>query len=189
MSIIKILIVVFICAILYKFLSNLTALLRIKHYKLRYIDCFKSNSCDFAKYKYATLKLFERAEIKDSYILPLCPFTPAGVITSTISVFSNVLVPDKNVYTKVVTMFDTAIGVYENRLKDTINPLYWLDLIIFAPKHLLLYFNTDMNQTSAKMLHAVLTFLWWLLTLTLSIFKEDILAFLISFLQQMQKLS
>lgn len=52
-------------------------------------------------------------------------------------------------------MFYEAEGVFLARAKETFNPLYWIDLAIFLPKHFMAYLGADPEKLLTKILQVV----------------------------------
>lgn len=52
-------------------------------------------------------------------------------------------------------MFYEAEGVFLARAKEAFNPLYWIDFVIFLPKHFMAYLGADTEKLLTKILQAV----------------------------------
>jgi len=66
--------------------------------------------------------------------------------------------------------FDDAIGIYLSRIKESPNPLYWLDLVICLPKNALCYLGAKPETVIIKILQIV----WWIAVFTVTLFKPEI---------------
>lgn len=82
-------------------------------------------------------------------------------------------------------MLEEAIGCFKFRMKQAINPFYWLELVIFAPKHFMKYIGLkDFNSSAIKILNLIFTFTWWLVCGMVAYFKSDILNTINLFVQK-----
>lgn len=91
---------------------------------------------------------------------------------------------NRSIASGVVSLFNAAIGTYKKRALDAFNPFYWLELIVFLPKHMLQYLGFDVEKHAASRLtNVLLTFLWWLLGVAVVYFRPYINEFLSSLLR------
>ena len=83
----------------------------------------------------------------------------------------------------MMELFDDGIGEYRKRYMEALSPLYWIDLIVFFPKYLLEYIKIDKEKYSFKILNIVLTFLYWLFMLLMTLTKDKIVDFVVGLLR------
>lgn len=62
-----------------------------------------------------------------------------GVVQVTRDIFDNMTANDTRVASFMLSAFRQAIGVYKKRLKDSFNPFYWLEYMIFLPQNIINY--------------------------------------------------
>lgn len=89
----------------------------------------------------------------------------------------------EDVVPMVSRLFDLASGVFRMRIKEAFSPLYWIDCVVFAPKHLITYLGIDTNKSAAKALNAILTVLWWCGSAVVVFYRGEIADRLISILE------
>lgn len=57
------------------------------------------------------------------------------------------------------------------RMLDAINPLEWIEFVLFLPRHLLKYFDIDTTDRTSKILNAI----WWVVLVVLEYIFGEIL--------------
>jgi hypothetical protein len=89
-------------------------------------------------------------------------------------VFRNLSNRREDVVMLIVSMFHKAMGVYKSRMWETINPLYWIESIIFLPRQLFTYLRVPPESVLIKLGQAI----YWLLCiaagLIYGIYKPDV---------------
>lgn len=78
-----------------------------------------------------------------------------------------------------LNMFEEAEGAFRKNMIDSINPFYWVDLIIFLPKTLLSYLGISSETSAYKICNVLLTFIWWVFGIFLVYYKPQLQQFLI----------
>lgn len=188
MTLLKVLLVVLII-IFYKFITNLINYNRCKKFEERHLNWINNKDDDFPKNKSEVISLFKRAGIKDSHVNVVTPITYQHISTNNISVFENFPSILRPVYAAALSMFDDAIGVYRKRMFDSFNPLYWIDCILFFPRHALEYLGISPDNLSFKISNLILTILWWLIGAAFLFFKQHIQLIFPNFLQTISQIS
>jgi hypothetical protein len=65
-------------------------------------------------------------------------------------------------------LIHAGLGVYKDRMRNSFNPLYWINSIIFFPRALFSYLGMDSDKLATKILQG----LWWIaLTIGVALFK------------------
>ena len=123
-----------------------------------YRDWFtKDVRIPIAEERAQVIKLFKEAEVQDGTL----PFVePAGygfVSQGVASVFDNFPSKREDIVQVTIRMFQEAIGVYRTRTLEAINPLYWIELVVFLPQKVLKY----LGVSAESLLTRVITLLWW----------------------------
>lgn len=70
-----------------------------------------------------------------------------------------------------IFLIQSALGVYRDRMKNAINPLWWIDTLIFLPRAILTYLNISAESVIVRLGQLV----WWALGLLLVAYKSEIL--------------
>ena len=173
---------IFLAVIIYKAIANVIKLFRIKFYESEFKKYLADKPNHIEQYKLQTIKLFKEAGIADTYTPVSQPMGFNQIANMQASVFvnfpSNMLVIAK----PALDMFQNAIGIYRSRMIDSFNPIYWIELIIFLPKNLLIYIGLDSEKIAFKLCNVLLTAIWWIASGLLIFFKTDLLNITIEFL-------
>lgn len=179
-SVLQVLIVFFVI-LSYKFLSNYIYYKKCVRFDKLYTEWLSKKDASFLQHKNEIISLFKRAGIQDYFVSVVQPITLGTVQTNTVSVFDNFPSFYKNIAAVSLRMFDEAIGVYKMRMKETVNPLYWIEFIIFLPKHILQYIGFDMNTAAQRACNVLLTFIWWILNIGFISFREQLFVIISNF--------
>ncbi len=178
----KKIIIIGICIIVYKAISNLINLLTTKRYKTEFIKYLSQDSSRIVEHRLQTIKLFKRAGIKDTST-PISQGIGYGQVANfNASVFHNFPSTLQVIAYPALEMFDSAIGIYKSRIIESFNPIYWIEQILFLPKNLLTYIGLNSENTAFKICNVLLSFIWWLLGTTIILFKTQLQQFIIEFI-------
>lgn len=135
--------------------------------------------------KQEVLSLFKKANVKDHVLMISQSIQNDRVCDTPVSVFEAFPLKNESVIVNTIGIFEETIGCFKFRMFQAINPIYWVEVIVFFPKYLLNYFNIDINNAVSKILNLVLTAIWWLLCLILTCFKSEIINSLQTFIQKL----
>lgn len=159
---------------LFKLLSNTYYFFRIKTLSKHYYEFLYKGNTRILKEASETLELFKRAKVADSNI-PLVKKNGVLFQTMNVSLFLNFPSQIKDLASATVRAFDFAEGFFLKNIRNCFNPFYWIDLIVFAPKHVFLYLGLDTNKVFIKILILFFNFIFWIIgTLIIPVFQEDI---------------
>lgn len=175
-------ILLFLAMIIYKAISNFVSFKKCESLEHQYTQWLKEQNNDFPKSKREIINLFKKAGISDSKIPVTQPIGFGKISTFNASVFENF--PNRHVdhISIVLAMFSEAEGVYRKRLTDSINPLYWIETIIYLPRAIIQYLGLNTETITTKILQV----LWWILTPVAILWRDQIWAFLINLFNQLQ---
>lgn len=81
----------------------------------------------------------------------------------------------------VIETLDYTRGVYKQRMKDAVNPLYWINIMIFLPQELLHYFDYSVGNLFIKLINVV----WWAFNLYLSLHSDLVKEFIYTLLSRL----
>ena len=156
--------IIFLFIVGYKFLSNLLHYFRIKKLHQYF--------CEFMKQKRDNMNLY-RQEVLSECI------GNRQIANATVSAFSMFPSLRPAFSSTALNMFEEAEGVFRKNMFDSINPLYWIDLILFLPKTLLSYLGISSKTSGYKICNVLLTFIWWVFGVFLVYYKPQLQQFLI----------
>ncbi len=161
--------------------------LKIKSKYLRWLENEESVQ-DMNTYTSTILKLFREAKINDVHLPTTAAIGYGRAVSYQISVFQNPLYRTDQIIMSVCDMFDEAIGYYRNAYKEAYNPLYWIEVIVLLPKHIMEYLDVNTEKLNAKIIHVVFTGIWWIICLFIVCFKSEIIQLIQSLLQKLAQL-
>ena len=141
----------------YKIISNFYDYRRIKQIHDNYIEWLATGKKIDSLFESQALfkKLLEKANVKESY-LPVCqPVGLGRAVQYNASVKEQFPSRIHDFALQINKMFYEAEGVFLARAKEAFNPLYWIDFVIFLPKHFMAYLGADTEKLLTKILQAV----------------------------------
>lgn len=133
-----------IASLIYRALFNLSKFVKIKSLH----ELYKADINKFVEESQIALSLFKEAGLKDSGVRVT---TKSGLVMRTalqdipqyqqqnISVFDNLTFNHQDIIPAVNGLFLKAKGIFRHRLKESINPLFWIQYVFKLPSHLLKY--------------------------------------------------
>ncbi|CAI3596720.1 conserved hypothetical protein [Clostridium neonatale] len=169
----KKLLILFSLILSYKLLSNIYCYVRCKSLQIRYHKWISGNDMNYVTYKSEVIKLFKRANVKDALASVSEKPVPGSLTVGQRSVQNNFPHCSPNHIYSADRMFYEAIGLYRSRFKECFSPLYWIESIIFLPKNILTYINLDSEKTAFKLANVLLSFIWWVIIASITIFDID----------------
>jgi hypothetical protein len=168
-----------ICIVVVKITVNLYKLIRCQKIYDLYKQYVSRINSDFLQYIPAANKLFYEAGIEDSIIPAAKPIGYGYIASTNVSSFKNMQFLGSDVVPIIDMAFNQAITIFKQNIVDAINPLYWLDLVVFLPKHITYYLNIPSDKIGVKISQII----WWILSLIFLLFKDYIIQFLKSLLR------
>lgn len=164
--------IIFIFLVLYKLITNYIKLKNIEKHKQKYLEWLGDQNSHPNIYQdgLAVRELILSAGVEEPYVFTSIPSGPGLISTGKVSVLNNY--PSsliQHTYAMMKAM-DSASGVFKRRCKETVNPLFWIDFILYLPKYAISYVGLDANSVTAKVLQI---FWWFLFPLTL-FFREEV---------------
>lgn len=162
----------FLGLIIYRFLLNLYKYKRSEYFLQRYNSWFKTKDWELVQYQKEVVELFKKAEIEDSSFPVVEPVGYGQMISTTTSVFLNFPSQNQQCATLLIGSFHKAIGVYRRRMWQSLNPLWWLEYLIFLPVHFFRYLGVTTEAIFTKIIQLIYWIIGATITLTLSLYPE-----------------
>lgn len=182
----KFLIYIFIFSFFYKFLKNTYYYFRIKKLFSYFVTIASEKAEDINNKAFETksevIELFKKAGIEDKIVPVARSLGYNHAVRYNSSAFDSYPNNREDFFYVYVRMFDEAKGTFKYRAKEVLNPFYWTELILFAPKNLLNYIGATPEARSGKILNVILTSIYWFFGIFIAIFKDKIHTFLLSYL-------
>lgn len=175
--IVKILASVFLIALL-KFSFNFQNYIRTKKLHSSFLDFIHGQNSNIQSHSQEVLELFKKAHIPDKRI-PASERVGAQIFSAVVSVQSMFPSTRADFAAETICMFESAEGVFRKNLIDSFNPLYWIELLVFLPKNLLVYIGLNSDQTLFRLCNVLLTFIWWAFCTGLAFFRPQLQQFFV----------
>ena len=173
----------FALILVYRFLTNLISYISAKRYKKQYFKWVKNPDEKFLLSKRAVSNLLKKARVEDCKVPTSQPIGFGKVAAFNADVLSNFPSLDEDIFAATVRMINEAVGVFWNNMISCINPLFWIEAILFMPRHLLEYLGLNETQLSFRISNILLTAIWWVLGAVFALAKNDILMFITKLFQ------
>lgn len=162
--------------VLYNFAINTYRLKRIVFIHDDYKNWLAGNSDTFVENSAEAISLFEKSGQRDSYI-PILESAGYGQLRSmNVSVFANLSNRREEVIPIILDYFSKAAGIFKRKRRDSLNPLCWVEVVVFLPKHIASYFNAKPESVYTKIFQVI----WWFLAPLAILFRDNIYNFLTS---------
>lgn len=172
--------------VIYRFVSNYYFLNRIEFLYKVFLSVFDKSieiKGNVTEYQHELVELLKRAEIQDRHLPISIPMGFGYVSNTSRSIFDNLFVNDSEISPLVNQFFNQAKGVYKLRMKQSYNPFFWIDSIVFLPKTLSKYFGIESNSVIVK----IINILYWIVSFFVFVYTEQIQTFFQSFLSKLIK--
>lgn len=166
-------------------LYNLINFLRFPIIEKNFILAYSSDAANRIKAMTNKNKIrnyIKNAGVKDKHIAVVQELGYGQLASSKISVLDNILNRREDIAQIAMESLLEAKGNYWSRFVNSINPLYWLKIILFIPKHTLSYLGVDQDKIIVKIFQLLYWFIGAVCTVVLAIFPEEIKNFLQSFI-------
>jgi hypothetical protein len=163
--------IISIALVLYFFFNNLILKLRTIHLLEEYKKYIDEPNFKFLEIKSRIQKILTNAGI-DEILLPAAqPVGYGKLVTFKFSALQNLESRRQDVAIMVISAFHEAIGVYHDRMIASINPINWIKVIIFLPKHALSYIGV----TPDKVITKIFQIIYWIIMFVITIFEMEII--------------
>lgn len=179
---IKLLILFIAFAIIHAF-YNLINYLRYNYIEQLLLGNYTNNSDLKIKaktHKNTIISYIKHSGIKDKFIPFSQPLGFGQIANGNVSVFENILNPRQDIAYTVTDLLLEAKGNYWSKFVNSINPFYWLRIILYIPKFVLSYIGISPDSIFIKIIQLI----YWLLGITFtvltSVFPEEVKNFILS---------
>ncbi len=71
-------------------------------------------------------------------------------------------------------MFHKSIGIYRSRMIDAINPIYWIEFVIYLPKNVFQYVGASPESTLVKSTQIIYWLVAGIVGFLFSVFGDEI---------------
>lgn len=171
---------IFITIFLYKLISNIINYFTANYYINKHLDFLAKGDSQFSTYQRSIKTLVERADITATYVPMAQPMGYGYLSTGKINCLDNVSSRLEDVAVALHHAMLKAKGAYRSRILECFSPRYWIELILFFPKHLIQYLGLNSNAISTK----ILQLLWWALTPIALLFRDQLTLWITDIINQ-----
>lgn len=158
--------------VLYSLVLNTWRLRRITKIQGMFDNWVENRDCRYIEYSEEALELFQKAGLKDGNVSITEPLGYNKVSTTLVSVFQNATVMKPNIIAAISQFFLQSIGVFRRRRRNSINPICWIETIVFLPRHITEYLGLKPSIGTK-----ILQLLWWIAAPVALAFRDKILQF------------
>ena len=117
-------------------------------------------------------KILSKADVSDKY-LPVTQPTGYGQLASFQSSIIAQFPSNLEAYAPItIKMLLEAKGIFKERILETFNPIYWIELAIFLPKHALMYLGIKADNFIIKIFQLMWFFLAGTYSLLLALYPD-----------------
>ncbi|CAM3025215.1 TPA: hypothetical protein JBD00_10065 [Legionella pneumophila subsp. pneumophila] len=170
-------IIAFILAVIaIKVLINAYKLMRLIKLEKKYQVYMKAKSQeadiipDFLEKVPEIIELLKQAGQKSKIISRLQDTGLGYVQNLQGDLFENITTRDSEIYTEISTRLKYAMGVYKKRMCESVNPVYWIEFLIFLPKNIVEYLLGGEQNTIPNWAIRLLNIAYWAIGLFGSLF-------------------
>lgn len=103
--------------------------------------------------------LFRKAGIEDSYVADVEPAGYGYLTTQTVSVFQNIPSLRRDIVRLVFSHLKESRAVFIDRILDTLNPIHWLETLLYLPRRISIFLGFQPEGIVVKMSQVI----WWFL--------------------------
>jgi len=138
----------------YKFLVNWWRRLKMGSYIDDFMSYMKNPedaelATRMARNKESIRKLCHKANVGVETRIPVEQYVGVGLIrTQQVPPLPNLLSTDERVAYKNWELLNAAYGVYRSRMWETFSLAYWIELIVFFPRHVASYLQIPLNRVA-----------------------------------------
>ena len=123
-------------------------------------------------------QIFVRAKLESTTIDFTKRIGYNKMVYGTADAVSNMFADDMRIVVAIDKKFVFAEGVFAKRIRDSFNPLYWIDCLVFLPRRLAEYLGNDGDGKGSKIANVIYWCLALLVTIAVTFFGERILGLL-----------
>lgn len=151
-------VLIFISA-MYRVILNtwcLRTLLRLKEEHAAYLKQAQTKAPWNFTHKAAEIRdLFERAGVINQTFTNMEPVGYNHIQPRHAEMFSNIPTINKEIQAHVIAAFHEAIGVFEKRRRDAVNPLLWIETLLNLPASIIKYLGVKPRSVLPRLANVI----------------------------------
>ena len=137
----------------------------------KYMLWFRGDvTVNIARERSALHRLITHAGIADRAIPRIHPLGYGQICHIKLGDLDQIPSKDEEITAASTLLIPTALGVYQDRMKNAFNPLWWIDTLIFLPRAVLTYINISAESVIIRIGQLI----WWMIGLVFTAYKTEI---------------
>lgn len=165
---------IFLGIVFMKFLLNFISFVRCKLYLARYKEYLANPKWSFVEHQPAIISLFKKAGLEDGTVTVVEPLGFGYVQHREAPLFENLTARREDIVGLTIQNFHKAIGVYRSRMLEAFSPFYWLEVIVYLPRNVLVYLGVPPESVFVK----IAQLFYWAFSIILGLVKEQVFVML-----------
>jgi len=153
-----------------RFLINLSRYLQCWNYLEEYKQYIEGGGWKIVENSLQIIKLFQDAGVEDTTVSHIEEIGYGHLQSFRPSVFRNISNKREDIVRHVLAMFHQAMGSYRSRMYETINPIFWIESLIFLPRQLLKYLGVSPESLPSKILQVI----YWVLGVLVGVYETEL---------------
>ena len=166
----KYFLIAFGCAFLYRLTVNVSALLWLKYYEMKYSQYLSGVGSQYAENEAAVAKLFIGAGLSDRTVPFVQPMGYGQILQGQTSLFNNMSNLREDVVANMKLCFSSARGSYKSRIIENFSPIFWINCVLFLPRTVLTYLGVSTDNFFSKLFQLI----YWLSAPLLILFRDNL---------------
>jgi len=118
----------------------------LKKHREQYFNYLNREENTFLRSKPIVKNLFEEAGIKNFSVPEYEQVAPSQVLRHSISGFDNLQFARQDVIEIVKIKFEEAFGIFDHKMKQSLNPFFWFLFIIKLPTYIFQFINVPISK-------------------------------------------
>jgi hypothetical protein len=117
---------------------------------------------DMHEHQQEIISLFKSAGLQNLKVPFVGMIGPTHESISLNGIFDGMMKFTPGISHNMHSLFCQAKGVYKKRMRDSVNPFYWLEIIIFLPQKIVGYLGFNENSKTIVAISKTLKVLYWI---------------------------
>lgn len=144
-----------------------TKVRKMNQLKDEYYKYLNHGRFDFLQNKQQIIELFKLAGVKNFGATYVQPVSYGQGIIHNLNGFNNINVMREDIIGNVRMAFEESIGVFKNRMRQSFNPIYWIELVIRLPEKLFSFVSITPPTSIMK----IIQLLYWIVGFLIALDK------------------
>ncbi len=143
-----------------KLVINLWNFVQCKRHLCEYTRYIENPTWRFVEHRPQIVQLMKGAGITDKFVSDTKHIGYGLIQPYRLSVLDCMDMERDDIFGLMTRNFHEAIGVYRSRMWETVNPLYWVEWIIYLPREVVGYFGVPEESFGVRVAQVI----WWFIS-------------------------